>query len=238
MKSPAMRVVCLGAAMACVQAAQAYVTITYNDQGLWANANPFVGGPYYTVYEDDMSAANLVNPTYAESSLPSTSQGFWTATPLYAGTLALGGSGAGSYLYAERGVGATGYQGMFFGLNGPTSLFTGLYGVGAYVRLFDSAGNAVAGTVQAAIGGLPNSPGFSGQAAVFSVGSSGGFVGFWIDNTNLTTWITDFWVGSTAAAPRVAVDTLYLGVPAPGVLALLGAAGLTGPSGRSRRRSG
>ncbi|MBU3684700.1 MAG: hypothetical protein FGM39_11950 [Phycisphaerales bacterium] len=233
MKSPAMRAVCIGAAVACAQAAQAYVTITYNDQALWASANPFVGGPYYTVYEDDMSTANLVNPSYAESSLPSSSQGFWTATPLYTGSLALGGSGAGSYLYAERGVGSTGYQGMLFGLNGPTSLSTGLYGVGAYVRLFDASGNAIAGTVQVAINGVPSSSGFSGQAAVVSVGSSGGFVGFWIDNTNLTTWITSLWVGS-AAAPRVAVDTLYLGVPAPGALALLGAAGLVG----SRRRRG
>ena len=47
-------------------------------------------------------------------------------------------------------------------------------------------------------------------------------------------FITDFGVFSTAAAPRVAVDTLYLGVPAPGALALLGAAGLMG----SRRRRG
>jgi hypothetical protein len=77
-------------------AAHAYVTTIYNDQALWANANPFVGRPYYTVYEDDMSTANLINPSYAESSLPSTSQGFWTATPLYTGTLALGGSGAGT----------------------------------------------------------------------------------------------------------------------------------------------
>lgn len=235
MKSPAMRVVCIGAAVACAQAAQAYVTVVYNDHSLWATANPFGGtGPYYTVYEDTMATANLVNPSYATSSLPSTSQGYWTATPIYTGTLGLGGSGSGSYLYAERGTGSTGYQGMLFGLNGPTSLVDGLYGVGAYVRLFDSSGNAVAGTVQAAIGGLPNSSGFDGQAAVFSVGAGGGFVGFWIDNTNLTTWITSFWVGSTAAAPRVAVDTLYLGVPAPGALALLGAAGLMG----SRRRRG
>jgi hypothetical protein len=234
MKSPAMRVVCIGAAAACAQAAQAYVTTIYNDQALWASANPFVGGPYYTVYEDDMSTANLINPSYAESSLPSTSQGFWTATPLYTGTLALGGSGAGTYLYAERGVGSTGYQGMLLGLNGPTSLETGLYGVGAYVRLFDGSGNAVAGTVQMAINGLPDSPGFTGQAAVFAVGASGGFIGFWIDQTNLTTWITSLWIGSTSAAPRVAVDTLYLGVPAPGALALLGAAGLMG----SRRRRG
>ena len=234
MKSPAMRVVCIGAAVACAQAAQAYVTITYNDHALWANANPFVGGPYYTVYEDDMSTANLASPSYAESSLPQSSQGFWTATPIYTGSLALSGSGAGTYMYAERGVGSTGYQGMLFGLNGPTSLETGLYGVGAYVRLFDSSGNAVAGTVQMAINGLPPSAGFTGQAAVFSVGSSGGFIGFWIDNTNLTTWITSLWIGSTSAAPRVAVDTLYLGVPAPGALALLGAAGLMG----SRRRRG
>ena len=232
MKSPAMRVVCIGAAVACAQAAQAYVTITYNDHALWANSNPFVGGPYYTVYEDDMSTANVVNPSYATSSLPTSSQGYWEATPVYTGTLGLGGSGAGSYLYAERALGSTGYQGMLFGLNGPTSLTTGLYGVGAYVRLFDGFGNAVAGTVQVAINGLPPSAGFSGQAALFSIGSAGGFVGFWIDNTNLTTWITNLWVGSTSAGPVVAVDTLYLGVPAPGALALLGAAGLTG----SRRR--
>jgi hypothetical protein len=100
------------------------------------------------------------------------------------------------------------------------------------VRLFDGFGNAVAGTVQVAINVLPPSAGFSGQAALFSIGSAGGFVGFWIDNTNLTTWITNLWVGSTSAGPVVAVDTLYLGVPAPGALALLGAAGLTG----SRRR--
>ena len=236
MKSPAMRVVCIGAAVACAQAAQAYVTITYNDHALWANANPFVGGPYYTVYEDDMSTANLASPSYAESSLPQSSQGFWTATPIYTGSLALSGSGAGTYMYAERGVGSTGYQGMLFGLNGPVTPQTGLFGVGAYVRLFDSGGNAVAGTVLATFGGLPSgsSPPSSGSAALFSVGAGGGFVGFWISNPGPTDFITDFGVFSTAASPRVAVDTLYLGVPAPGALALLGAAGLMG----SRRRRG
>jgi len=236
MKSPAMRVVCIGAAVACAQAAQAYVTISYNDHAVWASANPWIGGPNYTVYEDTMATANVVSPTFAQSSLASTSQGFWTATPLFTGTFGLGGSGAGSYLYADRGAGSTGYQGMLFGLNGPVTPQTGLFGVGAYVRLFDSGGNAVAGTVLATFGGLPSgsNPPSSGSAALFSVGAGGGFVGFWISNPGPTDFITDFGVFSTAAAPRVAVDTLYLGVPAPGALALLGAAGLMG----SRRRRG
>jgi hypothetical protein len=240
MKSPAMRAVCVGAAVACAQAAQAYVTVSYNDHAVWASANPWIGGPNYTVYEDDMSTAVVVNPSFARSSLASTSQGYWTSTPLFTGSLALGGSGAASYLYADRDVGSTGYQGLLFGLNGPVTPQTGLFGVGAYVRLFDSGGNAVAGTVLATIGGLPSgsNPPSSGSAALFSVGAAGGFVGFWIANPGPTDFITDFGVFSTASAPRVAVDTLYLGVPAPGVLALLGAAGLTVPSGRSRRRSG
>ena len=231
MKCP-LRVVCIGAVAAFSHSAWAAVAVRHDDESSWLSSNPFRSGARYAVFSDDMSGAQLVAPTQAQSGLSASSEAFWTAPSIDAGTLAIGGSGPSSYLYASRRSGATSYEGMIFQFNLPTIPDSGIFGVGVRVRLLDSDGQGIAGRVRLSITGPPESVRIANSTALVDIGASGAFVGFWMDRYGASSAISSLWVGSEIAGSALAVETLFLGVPTPGTLVLLGSAAL----GVRRRR--
>ena len=98
----------------------------------------------------------------------------------------------------------------------------GLRGIGGGFQFFDDAGAFVPGKIWLKLS--------DGTSIFRNFNSETAFAGFWLTDPTLTiTGLTIEPAGTAAAANFVGIDTLYLGyagVPAPGAIALLGAAGL------------
>ena len=100
----------------------------------------------------------------------------------------------------------------------------GLRGIGGGFQFFDSAGAFVPGKIWLKLS--------NGTSIFRNFNTETAFAGFWLTDPTLTiTGLTIEPVGTAAVANFVGIDTLYLGfagapVPAPGAIALLGAAGL------------
>ena len=100
--------------------------------------------------------------------------------------------------------------------------FGGLRGIGGGFQFFNSAGEFVPGKIWVKLS--------DGTSIIKNFNNESAFAGFWLTDPTLTiTGLTIEPVGTAAVANFVGIDTLYLGfagVPAPGAIALLGAAGL------------
>ena len=98
----------------------------------------------------------------------------------------------------------------------------GLRGIGGGFQFFNSAGEFVPGKIWVKLS--------DGTSIIKNFNNESAFAGFWLTDPTLTiTGLTIEPVGTAAVANFVGIDTLYLGfagVPAPGAIALLGAAGL------------
>ena len=108
----------------------------------------------------------------------------------------------------------------FTGLVGPEN--GGLRGIGGGFQFFDSAGAFVPGKIWLKLS--------DGTSIVRNFNTETAFAGFWLTDPTLTiTGLTIEPAGTAAAANFVGIDTLYLGyagVPAPGAITLLAAAGI------------
>ena len=98
----------------------------------------------------------------------------------------------------------------------------GLRGIGGGFQFFDSAGAFVPGKIWLKLS--------AGTSIVRNFNTETAFAGFWLTDPTLTiTGLTIEPAGTAAAANFVGIDTLYLGyagVPAPGAITLLAAAGI------------
>ena len=106
----------------------------------------------------------------------------------------------------------------------------GVRGIGGGFQFVNVQGQAVAGKIWLKLS--------TGESIFRTISSANQFMGFWVADPNQT--ITSFKIQpmGTSAAYFVGAETMYLGtavIPAPGAVALLGAAGLIG--GASRRRA-
>ena len=103
-----------------------------------------------------------------------------------------------------------------------SGLRSGLRGIGGGFQFFDDNGGFVPGKIWLKLS--------DGTSIVRNFNTETAFAGFWLTDPTLTiTGLTIEPAGTAAAANFVGIDTLYLGyagVPAPGAIALLGAAGL------------
>jgi hypothetical protein len=99
---------------------------------------------------------------------------------------------------------------------------SGLRGIGGGFQFFDANEAFVPGKIWLKLS--------NGTSIVRNFNTETAFAGFWLTDPTLTiTGLTIEPAGTAAAANFVGIDTLYLGyagVPAPGAIALLGAAGL------------
>ena len=107
--------------------------------------------------------------------------------------------------------------------NGPVgSNFSGLRGVGGGFQFFDANGAFVPGRIWLKLS--------NGTSIFRNFNTETAFAGFWLTDPTLTiTGLTIEPAGTAAAANFVGIDTLYLGyagVPAPGAITLLAAAGI------------
>ena len=99
---------------------------------------------------------------------------------------------------------------------------SGLRGIGGGFQFFDDAGAFVPGKIWLKLS--------NGTSIFRNFNSETAFAGFWLTDPTLTiTGLTIEPAGTAAAANFVGIDTLYLGyagVPAPGAITLLAAAGI------------
>ena len=99
---------------------------------------------------------------------------------------------------------------------------SGLRGIGGGFQFFDANDAFVPGKIWLKLS--------NGTSIFRNFNTETAFAGFWLTDPTLTiTGLTIEPAGTAAAANFVGIDTLYLGyagVPAPGAIALLGAAGL------------
>jgi hypothetical protein len=144
----------------------------------------------------------------------------WTAT-------ASGGSlqPVGNGLYATQ-AGATVTMNFTADYQMPMG---GVRGIGGGFQFVNDAGQAVAGKIWLKLS--------TGESIFRTISSADQFMGFWVADPNQT--ITSFKIQpmGTSAAYFVGAETMYLGtavIPAPGAIALLGAAGLISGAGRRR----
>ena len=98
----------------------------------------------------------------------------------------------------------------------------GLRGIGGGFQFFDDAGAFVPGKIWLKLS--------NGTSIFRNFNTETAFAGFWLTDPTLTiTGLTIEPAGTAAAANFVGIDTLYLGyagVPAPGAITLLAAAGI------------
>jgi hypothetical protein len=105
----------------------------------------------------------------------------------------------------------------------------GVRGIGGGFQFVNAEGEAVAGKIWLKLS--------TGESILRTISSANQFMGFWVADPNQT--ITSFQIQptGTSAAYFVGAETMYLGtavIPAPGAIALLGAAGLISGAGRRR----
>ena len=105
----------------------------------------------------------------------------------------------------------------------------GVRGIGGGFQFVNAEGEAVAGKIWLKLS--------TGESIIRTISSANQFMGFWVADPNQT--ITSFQIQpmGTSAAYFVGAETMYLGtavIPAPGAVALLGAAGLISGAGRRR----
>ena len=139
----------------------------------------------------------------------------WTATSS-ASTGAMVSTGTGIY---STPAGSS----IILDFTGPVGAdFSGLRGIGGGFQFFDSAGALVPGKIWLKLS--------DGTSIVRNFNTETAFAGFWLTDPTLTiTGLTIEPAGTAAAANFVGIDTLYLGyagVPAPGAITLLAAAGI------------
>ena len=109
-----------------------------------------------------------------------------------------------------------------------SSFVSGLRGVGGGFRFFDANGNSVNGRITLTLS--------NGDSIVRNYNSDQAFAGFWLtdEHTVITSLRLDRF-GSSGTGFFIGAHTMYLGyagIPAPGAVALLGAAGLIGVTRR------
>ena len=153
----------------------------------------------------------------------------WKATG-GAGGVSVSTSGDGDSIYSNPANSA-----LSFEFNGSSSVedgfISGLRGIGGGFRFFNAAGQSVNGRIILRLS--------TGESIIRNFNSDEAFAGFWLtDPSSTITGLTlEPFSGSTSNY-YIGAHTLYLGyagvalVPAPGAIALLGAAGLVGWSRR------
>lgn len=208
--------------------------VGFSDFGEWLSAGNLPGGDVPDASLFDSSLSTLLRTedfnSLATGSFASVSNGTaanwwsWTASSA-AGTMNVGDNAAGRFI-ASAASGAA----MTIAFNGATSsdgsFVSGLRGIGGGFRFYDAAGNAINGRLRLTLS--------DGASVVRNFGSDESFAGFWLTAPDLTiTSLTIEPFGSYSGTRFVGAHTLYLGyagvaVPAPGAIALLGAAGLIG----------
>ena len=223
MKNFAFATIAAGSLIASVNAGYTTDVIAFSDLTEWQNAptdgdiNLFGAG-----YSAEYYTENFKGPASGSVVSGGTGWSAWTAT-VSAGSLQSTGTG----LYATlAGAALT----MNFTAQYQLPL-GGVRGIGGGFQFVDSSGKAVGGRIWLKLS--------TGESILRTVSSADQFMGFWVADPNQT--ITSFQLqpmGIAATAYFVGAETMYLGhaaaVPAPGAVALLGAAGLIG--GASRRR--
>lgn len=99
---------------------------------------------------------------------------------------------------------------------------SGLRGIGGGFRFFDESGNSVSGRITLTLS--------NGDSLVRNYNSDQAFAGFWLtDEQAVITSLKLDRFGSSGSGFFIGAHTMYLGyagIPAPGAIALLGAAGL------------
>lgn len=153
----------------------------------------------------------------------------WTATG-GAGGVSVSTSGDGDSIYSNPANSA-----LSFEFNGSSSaqdgFVSGLRGIGGGFRFFNAAGQSVNGRIILRLS--------TGESIIRNFNSDEAFAGFWLtDPSSTITGLTlEPFSGSTSNY-YIGAHTLFLGyagvavIPAPGAIALLGAAGLVGCSRR------
>lgn len=211
------------AALAIASAASAGVvgTISFTNYAEWSTDGPslcaFPAGWITDFASEDF---NSVKP----GSYPSLSGGSgwsaWTMTASAGSMVADGGM-----VSASKPGG-----GLSFVFGAPLDpLGSGLHGIGGDFGLRGATGGWMPGRIILWLS--------TGDYLIHEVTSDNPFAGFWVATPTITiTSLTVLPYGDGAESTSVSIDNLYLGfagVPAPGALALLGAAGIA--SGRRRR---
>jgi len=137
----------------------------------------------------------------------------WTAT-----------SSSGEMVSTDTGIYSTpAGSSIILDFTGPADAdFGGLRGIGGGFQFFNSAGAFVPGKIWLKLS--------DGTSIFKNFNSPNDFAGFWLTDPTLTiTGLTIQPVGTAAGLNFVGIDTLYLGyagVPAPGAITLLAAAGI------------
>jgi len=148
----------------------------------------------------------------------------WTATG-GAGGVSVSTSGDGDSIYSNPQNSA-----LSFEFNGSTSaedgFISGLRGIGGGFRFFNANGQSVNGRIILRLS--------TGESVIRNFNSDEAFAGFWLTDpySTITGLTLEPFSGSTASY-FIGAHTLYLGyagvaIPAPGAIALLGAASLVG----------
>jgi len=195
----------------------------FDDLKIWEAAPAFFSYPESWVTDNVEFAVGQTAVGY----YPGLSGGAdWNAWAISAGNAGLIANG--SLLYATA-SGAS--LRLDFG-GKPGTDGSGLHGVGGNFRLRNEDGTFFKGEIRIELS--------NGEAIVEEISKSNPFVGFWATDPTLTiTSMTLSPYGLTPPDFSIGITDLYLGyagvaVPAPGALALLGAAGLIGFSRRRR----
>ena len=221
MKSFAFATITVCSLVASANAGYTSEVIAFTDLADWQNApadadiNLF-GAGYSAVYYTE----NFEGLASGSSVSGGADWAAWTATSS-AGLLQTTSTG----LYAAQ-AGAT--ITMNFTASYPMPM-GGVRGIGGGFQFVNAEGEAVAGKIWLKLS--------SGESIVRTISSANQFMGFWVADPNQT--ITSFQIQpmGTSAAYFVGAETMYLGtavIPAPGAVALLGAAGLISGAGRRR----
>jgi hypothetical protein len=208
-----------------------YATSDYQD---WLDAGGLGGDPSTNLFSPSLTTSLHVEEfnSLAIGSFGSVSNGTfanwwsWTATGGDGG-VTVSTAGGGHSIYSNPANSS-----LSFEFNGSSSVeegfVSGLRGIGGGFRFFNSAGQSVDGRIILRLS--------TGQSIIRNFNSDAAFAGFWLTDPSLTiTGLTlEPFSGSTSNY-YIGAHTLFLGyagVPAPGAIALLGAAGLVGWSRR------
>ena len=215
----------------------AYATSNYDD---WLSAGGLPGGsdPDGNLFTDPTTHTSLHTEDFSSLSTGLHPAGVSNGTPAnwWSWNAASGAAGGGVNVVNNAGdtviYSTPSRASLVFSFGGASSndsvggapFASGLRGIGGGFRFFDEAGNAVNGRIVLTLS--------SGDALIRNFNSNDAFAGFWLtDPSVVITSLTLQPFGSSGGSAFVGATTLYLGyagVPAPGSVALLGAAGLIG----------